>query len=534
MTFHFSRCLLVLSFFATPAVLLAHPTNFGKPNIYLTPNSCQSMIVTVSDSTAADQGLSDVEILWDTLGVIGPPLVSYNVAYDGPIPDQSVYTYELVTTFGIKVIDPLKPAYAAIYAVGHAADTAVYQWHYSPPKMSRSVDSLNFSVLVGANDSCTSFSFTNLGDSLLPIANVEIPADAHLNVHSDITSGALGPSKSFTVNVCFSPIDTESVEDTIYIDAGCYRIPVPISGRGLAPMIDAADEVFNGIDTGVTACGAIVVYNRGTAPLILAPQGPSAPFRIYNAMFPDTIAAGKFQYFMVCYTPQKYGRDSDLIVWLTNEPAQYPHGAKDITHLVGISSAGGLHWSDISGYYDPAGGTADTLTFQVVNTAVVPKMGDSIHVGGAFATDFVIQNPFFHKNFSAGESYLLEISFRPNLFTTASFRTATAYIFSGGTAVDSLFLTGVQPTAAVDEWATSSNIQIYPNPVQGDVLHVTLNGRDWTNASVLDELGHLLWTSQPILNGSFDIPTVGLPAGNYFLRIESKGNIATKMFSVFR
>src|SRR5690242_2387987 len=90
-------------FCLAPVSAIATPVKLGKPHIYLAQNGCDDhLTITASDSTPDDQGLSDVEILWDSLGVIGPPLVSYNVGYDGSEPDQSQYTYEMVTTFGVK------------------------------------------------------------------------------------------------------------------------------------------------------------------------------------------------------------------------------------------------------------------------------------------------------------------------------------------------------------------------------------------------------------------------------------------------
>src|SRR5207249_3412719 len=82
----------------------------SKPTITLAPIGCQGLSVHVIDYAKSDQGLADVEVLWDSLGIYtGQSFVSYNVVFDGPEPQD--YYQNPADSFKLTVLDPTDSAY---------------------------------------------------------------------------------------------------------------------------------------------------------------------------------------------------------------------------------------------------------------------------------------------------------------------------------------------------------------------------------------------------------------------------------------
>ncbi len=512
----------------------ATPKKLGVPIITFAQYGCQGLAITVTDSTPDDEGLSDVELVFDSLGINGPALESYNVYYEKD-PNQGDYVGSVSMSFHVLVFDPLKPAYAAIYAVNHAGITTVKEWHFYPVRMSLAVDSFVLDLSSGSVDTSGVISLQNSGIADVIIDSIQNPIHPQFRISKRTFPIQLPTGSSVKFTARFGAQDTTTVADTAYIFTGCYRIPVLLSGNGIVPIIDAEDVAFNGVDLDTTECKSLRVWNHGSSPLRIA-QAVTGGYFLLEGNFPSSIPPGGYLDYNVCFAPkQAYGIYTRDIVWSTNEPAAYLHGQKDVSHIIGIAAVGGLHWDRVKEIYTPADGGADTLIFQIANTSSHTKQFDSLAFGGADPGDFPITNVVTtHTSETAGSMIEVDIAFRPDLHSQAAVRSATVYVVSGGLRVDSLFLNGYTGQAAVSEKDRLPAIRIYPNPVHGATLHVSSGDTQPSEARLFDMLGNAVWTLARTPPTEFEIPVLGITPGPYLLRLVYPNASISRMITISR
>jgi len=532
----FASCLICLFTFTLVLPSVASPVQFGKPRIRVTPNGCQSLSVVVSDSIPDDEGLSDVYLVFDPGGIAGPAKLSYNVWYDGSEPQQADYVGNPMIAFGVHVIDPLKPAYAAIYAQNHIGLDELYEWHYTPtPDLNFTLDTIPFTTLNVGSKQLVTVSLVNEGTpSAVKVTGIEFPNSNNFKVES-----VTGPSDSLLAtggrlifSITISPALPQEFSDTIYIDLGCYRIPIIIAGQGKAPLIDAEDAEINGIDTNSTGCTTVRVWNRGNSDLQIDGGSIAPPFTLQGT-FPSIIAPGDSGVYIICFTPTgSYGTTKADLVWSTNEPTSLQHGIKDVSHITGTSAQGGLHWDRRSAHFSTKTGIG-TLPFHIMNTAGTAKRFDSIIFEGAFPHDFVIENSIaYHVDEQPEKSIPCNIHFHPDTVFVAN-RSATAYIISNGIRVDSLQLTGTldflldvaSPEAAI-------HVGIYPNPAS-NLLHVTTSSPEICTVEILDLMGRTS-TVKYSGTGRLDISVGNLQDGEYFARVSIGQRSILRRFTILR
>jgi hypothetical protein len=527
-------------FLSLLTVRSAEAQGFGRPNIYLIPYGCNELDVVVSDSNTKDQGLSNVELLFDPLGVFGHKIESFNVDFDGP--QVNAQDGDLVTRFRIKVVDPLDTAYAAIWAINHTGRETLVEWHFKPAGLQRSPNVLSLDTVVMGGTACATLRLLSNSDSSFVIDSIE---GAHLTYFS-LTSNSHTPmtltkGNAFSVNVCFMAQDTAQVRDTIWIDLHgpvCYhRIPVPLAGHALTPILYAGDLEFIGVDTGTTACNSVRVWNIGTAPLTVNPNPASSPFQ-FESTPPATIAPNGHHDFTLCFLPHQYGPIQTDLTWQTNMDAPHTAGfGKQFSHITAFAQPAGLHWDTTAGFYDPANSGSNTIQFYVFNTSKAPLILDRIQFVGIDSTDFfIVGNTHAGDTIPTHDSVEVTIQFTPSLLILTTNRSAAALIVSKGVAGDSLFLNGktgqfdaVKPSAH-----TSLTISLYPNPATGLVLRMSSPDEIPRRVTLLNVLGASLWTSAELKENELEVPIRSLPNGEYFLRIAYSDRTVMRKLSVSR
>jgi hypothetical protein len=526
-----------LAFFVL-LLLAVHTQLFAQsaPKVSITKSGCQGASVLILDELTVDQGLSVVEVLYDSEGLYTTnKLVSYNVTFDGPEPPD--YYSNTADSFKIKVIDPTRDAYLAVYAANHLGRSTVAEWRHKAIGMQMTGDGAFTNDTVGAT-TCSSFKIIN-HDTTILFGGITSPSRSGFTV-SNISSPAgssLKNGDSVTFQICFESRTIDTLFDTLAASVGCNSIPIPLMGTGLAPIIDAEDVTFNGVDLTDTACKLVRVWNRGSSPLILSGKSTSTEI-ILAAAFPDTIPPHSFEVYDVCVAPKgAYGARTADIVWSTNEPSAYAHGYKDTTHVGANASPAGLHWDRLVAYYDPAHDTTlelNVLTFQITNTAHLTEVIDSIVINGPQAETFVSYQMQFPRGvgLAPDQSMNVAIQWRPDV-PPPDIQTAKAYIFSAGVATDSLFLFGIFPSLSVSNDVVESHFKIFPNPVTGNSLHVWVADPSEASIEVLNVLGNVV-TSTPIAQAEGEITLPQLAGGTYFVRMTQHGVTQTKRIAIER
>ncbi len=505
----------------------------GRPVIQFHSVGCDALDVHVFDSLPDDEGLSNVELLFDPLGVSGHSIESYNVAFDGP--ETDVQSGDLSVVLHLRVIDPFDTAYAAIWAINHAGVDRVEEWHFQPVGLKRVPNVLGFDTTLLGNEACELLQIES--DSGFQVLGVEKTPLSHFTLGSTSpTPMTLTSSNSFNVYVCYNATDTVVVRDTLWLDvagSSCYtRLPLPIEGHATAPIIYAEDLAFKGTDTGATDCKFVRVWNRGTAPLIVHAMPPSSPFTVESnnvSIDPDSS-----HYFQACFAPHNYQVYTGQVLWQTNMDPHYTASwGKQRSTITGESQHPGLHWDTSAAFYDPVNGTSNLFSCYITNTSSTPALFDRIEFAGKDSSDFLTTNSPSSRLVLQKDTLFLSLQFKPDLHTLVPERMAVAYILSNGARVDSLFLTGVTGQAAVDGMdAAEEGIVIYPDPASGIALHARFTGRGPQRYELLDVLGRTLSSKLIGDVSEADIDIAHIPNGEYFIRADYPSKIVVQKISI--
>lgn len=532
-----------LSFASLLALMLLGTSvraQFSQPRIKFTPTGCQDVFVNVDDVLPADGGLSEVEVLYDPDGIYtGKSIVSYNVQFDGPEPPD--YYGNTSDSFRIKVIDPTDTAYLAVWAVNHSGRSSLQEWHFRPIALSKAVTGSLINDSIGAT-TCADFTLTN-NDTAITFSGIGIPSRPGFTF-SNLSPAAgtiLKKGDRITFHVCFKSESADTIYDTLVANIGCFTIPFELMGSGRTPMISAENVNFTSLELDDTACEPLRVWNRGNAALwVSGAVSPNSEFTL-SGPSPALIEPDSFRDFEVYFEPKgHYGPREMQIQWHTNQPPEYPSGYKDISYITANAAAGDLHWDRVTALYDPANDTTldlDVLTFTITNTSKSAKVLDSIMIVGPEAATFVSftdYSPTFPKalTLSKDQSDTVKIQWQP-IPPPPIEQTAVAYIMSGGVATDSLFLTGLFPSLSVSTTKSITRFEMYPNPLTGNSLHLTVGDANPAMVDVRNILGQSV-ISYDITGYQNDITLPDLNAGLYFVRMTQRGVTQTKQLIIER
>ncbi len=177
---------------------------------------------------------------------------------------------------------------------------------------------INFGDVTTGQQACVTVSVRNDGDVPYDISNL----DPFGFPFSPATFPVLlvPPGVSQQVEVCFTPITTDSFIDTLTLSgAGCGDPPrLIVQGRGLdsvaniGPVLQLVTPIFDTTLCGTTECRTLVVRNVGTDPLELSGADViSPPFAGSIRPLPVTIPPNQERTFTLCYAPtDPQGRDT--------------------------------------------------------------------------------------------------------------------------------------------------------------------------------------------------------------------------------
>ncbi len=364
---------------------------------------CNGWRLHVRDTTAIDGGIAQIELLRDALGVearrsnADSGYVSVNCS---TVPTNfTVVPGATDTIADILVNDPLKSADAWVRIVNVGGKDTVIHLHYTPPALSMKPDSADFINASIGVDTCTHFTFKNLGK----------PGDVSFNVFSykwlqggqsvRLTSTnpplpfKLGPGDSILLNVCFNATQPAHVYyDTLILQTDCPTPMVSIIGTTTVPKINTEDYDFGTVVVGKKKCHAIRVWNPGAAPFMLTKQWVLDNFIDFEfsdtAMLPLAIKQGEGVYLNFCFTPTVEGWDTTYMRWTSDIPEPFTHVIKDVSRLSGRGIRPKLKWS--TDHLNFGSVFPKTLSITLFDSGTAGVHVDSVRIVGTDTGEFQI------------------------------------------------------------------------------------------------------------------------------------------------
>lgn len=428
-------------------------------------------------------------------------------------------------------------------------------------KIFQNIDSINFGTVKFDTSRCTRFIFVDTCKSPIHIYQMGLRDSGstfNLSSFNKTLPVVLYPGDTLSANICFTPNNLGPYYDTILIEAECLYIPVALSGRGGTGLIEATDVDFGNVLLGDTAHANIMISNKSSYPYT-----SSFPFTLSSfstsdfthffidpkkaPTFPITIEPGHFIYIPYCYTPSTAKEDSTIIGW--NTDIQYPDLIKSSSLLKGREVWRALSWDNTSQIFitDSVFNSRITKPIYIQNSGTALTIISSVSIEGVDSSEFTIganeRSYLTLENFplAAGDYFWVNISFRPDITKPGSplyadrhaiLHATYAKNFSSNEMYSSdTKLIGTWATSNVDVTPSAQQLHLYPNPVFGNSVHVTIPGNDFGTLSIFDVLGREVYRKEiPSDIPEIEISLRDLMQGVYYVRLSSKnGTLAERM-----
>jgi hypothetical protein len=525
--------------------------------------------------------LTSATLIDDSAGyVYGQPGKAYkNVSFDSKTdPDnQKEITFngkDTVVEFDVWVLNPFDTAYAPliIYDKGgyhtlielrYATNTRLSTLPVAPPPP---VDRINFFLTEINQQKCTTLVYINTAKASgasFHINSVKLKKDIDFHINSIIPGvpATLKPGDTLKVEVCYTPKDTVMTEDSIITRTDCSEAPLPISGKGGTGLIDATDIDFGDVPLGTTSCKHLTISNRGTFPFTLTKDWILHNINEFKtdpasgAALPITIPPGGHVNITICYTPSEITfQDSTSIDWATDVDNQYKNQIKKWSFLKGRGVKPGVVWDrkeQILRLDSMLVGDSALLRVQLSNKSNTKTHVTEVSIQGPDADEFtIVANqlgfPVF-KDFTmdAGDTLWVDLLFKPNLSKPNKYFDRLAELIavysdeSTPSGFDStvMDLIGTWAKSSVRSGAENLSFSIHPNPASGNSIDLILPSSldEKVTISILDILGKEVYRNE-IAKGiqKPEIPIVGLPNGNYFVKIAGLNYSQTAKIGITR
>jgi hypothetical protein len=556
---------------------------FCVPAILSTPRVtvdtfCTHWHVTVHDSVP----LTSATLIDDPDGNVWQPAMAYkNVSFDSKSDpdDKKEVTFngkDTVVNFDVIVINPFDTAYAPIIIYDKHGIHVIIELRYKSPKASLStlpvappppVDRINFPVTNINQQKCTTLIYINTakaGGAPFHINSVKLQKDIDFHITS-ITPGVpttLNPGDTLKVQVCFTAKDTIITEDSIITQTDCFEAPLPISGKGGTALIDATDIDFGDVPLGTTSCKHLTISNRGTFPFTLTKDWILHNINEFKtdpasgAALPITIPPGEHVNITICYTPSEINfQDSTSIDWATDVDNKYKNQIKKWSFLKGRGVKPGVIWDRLEQILriDSTGADSAIVRVWLFNKSNIKTSVTEVSIQGPDAAEFLIVGNQLGfpklKDFAidAGDTIWVGLLFKPDLskpypikyFDRIAELVAVYSDESTSSGFDStvMNLIGTWAKSSVRSEANDILFSIHPNPALGNFIELVLPSSldEKVTISIHDILGKEVYRNE-IAKGiqKTEIPIVGLPNGNYFVKIAGLNYSQTAKIEITR
>jgi hypothetical protein len=414
----------------------------NMPDIVITPN-CSSWDVVLTDSSAEDEGLAQVELLNDPDGYFyQPPFVSNNVRMN---PSEPQFEPGIKTlAFRIQVQNPFKDAFAAVWVVDKAGNDTVYQFTYRAPAFTAGPDSIHFGALDVGMEKCSTFTFTNTalpGGQPVRIEDIHLlinDPDIRIKSISRTLPTSLQGGESLTVDVCYTATDAPNLHfDSLMLKTDCFEAALAIMGSGKAPSIYAYDVDFGTIAVGSKKTMKVRVENVGTSSFTLTKDWVlhnSTEFEFTDfGQLPVILDPGKSTDLEFVYKPTKITNlDSTTVDWGTDMPAAFKGQKKAWSYLIGRAVAPEVVWTQDIQYFDVECAASDTERVYLTNILNSQEIVQDVIIYGPDADEFsFVRNelnwvlPSDGYPLDSGAMVWFDVVFKPNLAKGYGTRRAT-------------------------------------------------------------------------------------------------------------
>lgn len=171
---------------------------------------------------------------------------------------------------------------------------------------------INFGDVTAGQESCVPVVIRNTGTQQIDLTLLRNPAFP-FNV-KDLSQSILNPNEEQQITVCFSPIGQAEYSDTLLLENGSCRTPVPLALKGnglnfianIGPVLQVVSANFDTTLCGTEKCRTITLRNVGTDSLEVTESGLiPEPFIGAISPLPLIIPANEERTFTVCYAPKE-------------------------------------------------------------------------------------------------------------------------------------------------------------------------------------------------------------------------------------
>ena len=398
---------------------------------------CNGWTVHVHDGNPLDQGIAQVEILKDPLGILkrkpgtDSGYISSNCSFDPP--NFVVIPGDTAVTFHVKVDNPLQDADGWFWVLNVAGNDTLVHVHYKAPHLSFLPDSAAFYNSQIGIDTCTHFTFKNLGKTGELSFNVTglhwLQGGQGVRLTSTVPPLPynLKPGDSIIFNVCFNASTPAHVYlDTMVVETDCPTPIAAVIGTTTTPEIQTEDWDFGAVLIGQTKCHPIRVWNSGKAPFTLTKQWVLDNH--YNFSFADTgllpltIKPGETVTLNFCYSPsQDTAKDSTVQHWSSDIPEPFTHTKKDYSVLKGSGIKPSLSWDRLSENITTECDHDTTFRAYLRDLGTAGILVDSVYITGPTKNEWTISRTQSGKPatqafaFNPEDSAWYEFHFVPDL-----------------------------------------------------------------------------------------------------------------------
>ena len=165
----------------------------------------------------------------------------------------------------------------------------------------------------------------------------------------------LGPGKSATLNVTFTPQASGEVGGSVFMVGVGLNIPLMGIGGTTASgqlTVNPGAVNFGSVQVGQTATEPISISASGASVTVYSATSSGSQFGLDGASFPFTIPAGQSQTFNVAFSPQNSGAQSGALAFSSNASNPQSNEALSGTGTQPQYNVN-LYWnasSDVAGY----------------------------------------------------------------------------------------------------------------------------------------------------------------------------------------
>jgi iron transport multicopper oxidase len=190
------------------------------------------------------------------------------------------------------------------------------------PSLQASAQALAFDPTLVGQQTILAITFTNLGDTPLPVSSVSVAGPPFSLTGAPAGGFVMGPGQSVTITVTFAPSAGGTFQDNLTLASSAGPVVIPLSGSAVEPArldVDPAAVDFGTVQIGQSKAQSFTVSNGGGQRLtITRSKPPSTGVGFTGSALPEgtSLGPGESRAVTVTFAPTSNGPLTDQ--WVLN------------------------------------------------------------------------------------------------------------------------------------------------------------------------------------------------------------------------